>query len=170
MGREEFIASLVKRHGWTRGAELGLWRGRTFGYLLRECEALHLIGVDLFGPQPEHPEYGSQPSFGEEWGHDENEQVCLDIADRYPGRAEVIKDYTTNAAKVLPDEYLDFVFIDADHTSEGVLRDIEDWEPKVKKGGYVMGHDIDWESVRSVVAKRLPGYRTGPDNVWYRQK
>ena len=35
----------------------------------------------------------------------------------------------------------DFVYIDGDHTYEGCKSDITLWLPKVKKGGYIGGHD-----------------------------
>jgi hypothetical protein len=46
-----------------------------------------------------------------------------------------------NIHSILPDEYLDFVYIDGDHKYEEVKRDIECWFPKVKKGGCIGGHD-----------------------------
>lgn len=49
-------------------------------------------------------------------------------------RGELAKD-------LFVDESLDFVYIDANHSYDSVKRDIEDWYPKVKKGGLVMGHD-----------------------------
>lgn len=36
---------------------------------------------------------------------------------------------------------LDFVYIDADHSYEGVKRDFEAWYKKVRKGGIISGHD-----------------------------
>jgi predicted O-methyltransferase YrrM len=36
---------------------------------------------------------------------------------------------------------IDLLFVDADHTFEGVKRDWEDWFPKVKKGGIIALHD-----------------------------
>ena len=41
----------------------------------------------------------------------------------------------------IENESLDFVYIDGDHTYEGCKSDIELWLPKVKKGGYIGGHD-----------------------------
>ena len=45
------------------------------------------------------------------------------------------------AALAMPDETLDFCYIDADHRYEAVKRDIEMWLPKVKHGGVICGHD-----------------------------
>lgn len=167
MGREHFIAELVKKHGWTRGAELGLWYGRTIGYLLKACPDLHMIGVDLFAPQPDHPERDSQKSFTAEFGHESNEKRVDEAVAPYSDRVCIYKMYTHEAADLLEDESLDFVFIDADHSEKGVERDIECWGPLVRKGGYIIGHDIDWPTVKRVVDRTFAEYETGPDNVWY---
>jgi predicted O-methyltransferase YrrM len=44
--------------------------------------------------------------------------------------------------QLLQDERLDFLFIDADHTYEGVSRDFEMYAPLVRTGGMVAFHDI----------------------------
>ena len=46
------LEKYIKENKWTKGAELGLYEGRTFTYLIRNCPNLHMIGVDLFEPQP----------------------------------------------------------------------------------------------------------------------
>jgi hypothetical protein len=56
------------------------------------------------------------------------------------GAKVIIADSVEAAAKV-KDHSLDFVFIDGDHRYEGVARDIAAWLPKVKPGGWLMGHD-----------------------------
>jgi predicted O-methyltransferase YrrM len=43
---------------------------------------------------------------------------------------------------ILQGEPLDFLFIDGDHTYEGVKRDFEMYSPLVRKGGIVAFHDI----------------------------
>jgi hypothetical protein len=51
------------------------------------------------------------------------------------------------ASNMFQDESLDFVYIDANHAYDFVKQDIELWYPKVKKGGYLWGHDyidLDW--------------------------
>jgi cephalosporin hydroxylase len=40
------------------------------------------------------------------------------------------------------DKWIDFLFIDGDHTKEGVKKDFEMYSPLVKKGGIVAFHDI----------------------------
>lgn len=46
------------------------------------------------------------------------------------------------AAFVQPDECIDLIFIDADHSYEGVKADFTAWFPKVKVDGFFAFHDV----------------------------
>lgn len=62
-------------------------------------------------------------------------------------RAIMIRAKSDIAVEMIPDNSLDFVYIDANHAYDYVVEDIRLWYPKVKNGGYLMGHDyidIDW--------------------------
>lgn len=53
--------------------------------------------------------------------------------------------------ETLNGEKIDFLFIDGDHTYEGVKRDYEMYSPLVNSGGYIAFHDInDTERHRSL--------------------
>ena len=52
-----------------------------------------------------------------------------------------IKMWSADAAPLYEDKSLDFVFIDARHTYDMVILDIESWLPKVKDGGILAGDD-----------------------------
>ncbi len=53
----------------------------------------------------------------------------------------LMKESSVEAAKLVEDESLDWVYIDGDHSYAGVKADYEAWFPKVRKGGIVSGHD-----------------------------
>jgi len=53
MLRFEFLTKLIRDNDLRRGAELGLWKGRTFFYLLEHCPRLTLVGVDQWQHHPE---------------------------------------------------------------------------------------------------------------------
>lgn len=166
LNREQWIAGLVNQHGWTTGAELGVWQGRTFLFVLETCPQLTLIGVDLWEAQPDN----DGPETWESWEHQQYEKDVRSKSEKFGSRAIIIKGWTTEAAKQVADNSLDFVFVDADHSTEAVRADIEAWSPKVKDTGWILGHDINWPTVRVVVDELLPGYVIGPDNAWGRQK
>jgi len=44
--------------------------------------------------------------------------------------------------RLLEGEQLDYLFIDADHTYEGVWRDFQMYAPLVRSGGMIAFHDI----------------------------
>jgi|TARA_R110000772_G_scaffold54733_1_gene124951 cephalosporin hydroxylase len=52
-----------------------------------------------------------------------------------------IKLHSFDAVDMFEDESLDFVYIDGDHSYENVKRDIELYLPKIKKTGFIGGHD-----------------------------
>tara|TARA_R110000803_G_scaffold27700_1_gene64585 strand:+ start:845 stop:1366 length:522 start_codon:yes stop_codon:yes gene_type:complete len=55
----------------------------------------------------------------------------------------IVKSKSDKASELYDDEYFDYIYIDADHSYEGVKKDIQLWYPKVKKGGIMAGHDFD---------------------------
>lgn len=56
-------------------------------------------------------------------------------------RCHVWRMSGNEAAQLLPDLSLDFVYIDARHDFESVYNDLLTWTPKVKPGGIIAGHD-----------------------------
>lgn len=87
-------------------------------------------------------------------------------------RLAVLECESGEAAKRVNDNSLDFVFIDADHSYEGCLRDIDLWLPKIKDGGMISGHDFDhpdFPGVRTAVCERFgTEFLTAEDHVWYK--
>lgn len=162
--RWEFLAFLVRQNGWTKGAELGLWDGRTMFHLLGACPDLSMTGVDLWAAQPSNP--GHEDYVG--WDHADHERLCRDRLARFGERSTIIKGWTSEAAEKVDNGSLDFVFIDADHSEASVRDDIATWLPKLKPTGWIIGHDIDWAGVKSAVEDLMPGYEVGPNVTWVR--
>jgi len=164
--RWHFIEDLIKEHGWTKGAELGLWKGKTFLYILATCPDVTMIGVDMWQIQdnPDDKQIGSESY--KDWDHVEYETNVRKESHKYGDRAIIYKMSTDEAAELVEDGSLDFVFIDADHTYEGVKNDIKRWRPKVKPEGWILGHDIDWNSVRQAVEEEFPDYIKGQNTCW----
>lgn len=61
-----------------------------------------------------------------------------------------VQGYSHEVADRIPNE-LDLLFIDGDHSYEGVKRDLEMYLPKLRKGGVLVMHDWSHESVHRAV-------------------
>jgi hypothetical protein len=56
-------------------------------------------------------------------------------------QVEVIRSDTAAAAERFADGSVDFLYVDASHSYEGVVRDLIAWFPKVREGGLIAGDD-----------------------------
>lgn len=168
MMRWAILSNMIEKRKWKTGAELGVWKGKTYKYILMNCPEVVLIGVDLYQPQPDNtgPETWVAGENGHEWDHEKYYNDILMFQKEIGPRAKFIKATTEEASLHVEDYSLDFVFIDADHSYDGVKKDIELWDKKVKTGGCVMGHDIDWPDVRKAVEEKYNNINIFEDNVW----
>jgi predicted O-methyltransferase YrrM len=62
-----------------------------------------------------------------------------------------------SAVDILKDELFDFIYIDGIHTYEQVKIDIENYQPLVKSGGVIGGHDYGphWPTVNKAVDEKF---------------
>lgn len=68
-------------------------------------------------------------------------------------KVSIIRGESHRVLDEFDDGSLDFIYIDADHRYMPVVRDIELYLPKLKKGGIIAGHDYCdyWQSVVDAV-------------------
>lgn len=163
-------------NGYRYGAELGVSHGRFTTFLCSHIPDMRMIAVDLWAEQPENEgseRPGSETFLRKDgWYHSEKLQnLRVHCAQQFPNRVDIRQQHSVEAAKGVGDETLDFVFIDADHTYEGALADIQAWTPKVKFGGAVSGHDYSdkWPGVIQAVRETGNAVLTH-DHVWIRVK
>ena len=74
-----------------------------------------------------------------------------------------IKKLSWEAAELYDDNSLDFVFIDAAHDYESVIKDIKAWYPKIKSGGVFAGHD--YQTTETCGVKKAVDEILGEDNI-----
>ena len=100
----------------------------------------------------------------EEWDHLHFYACSLML--QYP-QLHVVRAKSIEVASIFPDEYFDFVFIDADHSYETVKADIEVWMPKVKRGGILGGHDYhNIKGVAKAVNECFGKRPSMPSKIW----
>ena len=69
---------------------------------------------------------------------------------RYRDRIVFIDKDSVSAVECLPDS-LDFVYLDGDHSYDGVYSDFYAYYPKIKDGGLIGGHDFNRHGLKGVV-------------------
>jgi len=131
------LSRLFASLGFTKGAEIGVWKGKWSARLCLDNPALVMLCVDPWTA------YGGY--------HDtRNQQSVLDAAyaearERLARfRCTLIRKASAAAAAEVADGSLDFVYIDANHGEAFVREDLTAWAPKVRSGGIVAGHDYLW--------------------------
>lgn len=132
------ILRLVEQHRPRVCVELGTWQGASAIPVARSIQRWGgtLTCVDTWaGELDEHG--GSLP--------DRTPVMLLSCARRMVeagvgANVRLIPARTADAAKVWY-EPIDFLYIDADHSYEGVWADLEAWVPHVKRGGLIVGDD-----------------------------
>ena len=71
----------------------------------------------------------------------------------------------------IPDNSLDFIFHDSDHSYPFVKNEIQAYLPKLKVGGYSMGDDYNWTPVAQSVQEAFDGkFKVTGKDVWYAVK
>jgi len=151
--------------------ELGTWKGHSIMYLAKKLKQQNydfdLYGVDLFDDSPIHENKGNEylkPQMKYLWDVYNENLVRSNVR-------EVVKDIKKNsweAANEFENESVDFIFIDADHKYESVVKDIQAWLPKLKVGGVMSGHDYTQPTagVKKAVEELLPDFKLGTDEIW----
>lgn len=78
----------------------------------------------------------------------------------------LIEGYSEDVFNKIPDD-IDFMFIDGDHSYEGVKRDCDNYLPKLKSGSMVSFHDYhsSFEGVKKAVDEACAGWQV-VNNVW----
>jgi len=127
-------------------AEVGVDTGKTSARILRHYPKLILYMIDTWAPCPVDSSYHNSGSEGGKRGkeyYDKAYKKCRIISSEYNNRGILIRLDSVKAAEKFTDGFFDLVFIDADHSYLGCKRDILAYKSKVKKGGWLGGHDYD---------------------------
>ena len=148
--------------------ELGVWQGRSLCLVadLIKRKNLRVVAVDSFAGALNEPQ---QMALAQQHNI---EQLFRDNMNRFGLSPLVYRTITDVAAALVEDGSLDCCFIDAAHDYDSVKNDLINWEPKVKRGGIICGHDYggSWVGVQKAVDERYREVRHHPPSgVWSRK-
>lgn len=147
VGRDD-LASLFKELEFERGVEVGVASGEYSEIIMQASPEMYLQGVDPYQKYEGYHDYKLRSTF------DKMETEAHDRLDKYENYM-FVKKFSVDAAEEVMDGYLDFVYLDGNHSGEAVKEDIETWVPKIREGGIISGHDFTgrWPSLKKAVVK-----------------
>jgi len=80
--------------------------------------------------------------FEQQW-HDKNYAETKERLKTFGEKSVILKGLSYQMAENVPDNSIGLLYIDCDHSYEGVTNDIESWYDKVVSGGLIAFHDYE---------------------------
>jgi hypothetical protein len=134
----DYLNSLNRK---SLAVEVGVHQGEYLFAMVNYCKQVKWFGVDPYSVYKSFSDRFIMPP-QEEWNK-VYAAICQKISthsDRH--RIKLIRKKAVDSLSDIPND-LDLVYIDGDHTYEAVAEDIKLWEPKVRPGGIIGGHDYN---------------------------
>jgi len=159
------------------GVEVGVWDGKLSNRLLAARPELTLYMVDAWKAAEEgssFAESGAQMAEYPQERFDLSKERAKEVAMRYGRRARIVEADSVDAAEDIAGRRVapSFLFIDGDHSYEGVKRDLEAWAPLIGAGAlFIAGHD--YENNHGEVKRAVDEYfgaevvETDEDHTWF---
>ncbi len=113
------------------GAEIGVYTGGNAKNILK---TLNIEKIYLIDPYEVYEEY-----LGEKL--EEAKKKAFKNTSKFRPKAKFIFEKSEDASKKIP--LLDFVYIDGNHEEKFVRQDLNNYYPKINKGGIIAGHDFN---------------------------
>lgn len=145
--RGSFLLDLIEKNNFKTIVEVGVKFGRTTFFLLDNLSDIKLFSID----------------------RDISMFYNNEVKKKYGDRLIPIQGLSWDVADQVTDNSVDLVFIDADHSYPAVKKDIIAYIPKLKQGGILSGHDIDYPGVNRAVNELIEKYDVGPNHVWFKK-
>ena len=138
------ILSLLPRGGI--GAEIGVHRAEFSRQILKRTRPKKLYLIDPWkhfeASEYEQSKYGGLGVDGQKEMDARYQSVRTKMQSYVEkGTVEVIREFSGEAARKFRNDYLDFVYIDGDHSYEGVREDLDKYYPLIKADGLLMLDD-----------------------------
>lgn len=152
--------------------ELGSYKGKSTSFIVTEMinrgRNINFVTVDTF-----------QGDSGSKDINEVNAYKLVNISALYEeyventkhlkGYYKTIVNFSHIGSEYFADDSINCLFIDAGHSEEAVLKDIEYWLPKMKNGGIMAGHDYtSWPGVNKAVNKYFSTLDKVENDCWFK--
>lgn len=165
----EVIASLVEKTNAQLCVEIGVYKGSSLLYFAETLQTTggRVIGIDPYTldslrneiPNKELNRYFYEILFKEQKTFDDIYFNLTQIIknNNLENLITLIRDKSENYYQNIKKESIDVLHIDGNHDEECVTRDILNYLPLVKEGGYIIMDDTSWIGVINSINKHLVG-------------
>lgn len=138
--RSEFskcINDISKNPKDLKAVEIGVWHGLFAKHNCENYEGIYYC-VD---PYKYIKSNENDKNYKDENVNNKNFNIAKQNLSIFGDRINFIRKESNEAVKLFDDNSLDWIYIDASHKYDNVLEDLENWYPKLKKGGLMSGDD-----------------------------
>merc|ERR1711879_107342 len=151
----ELFSSLLAPIKSPRIAEVGVLHGDTSLALVEKLVSLTVLAVD---PYPAN--WNAEGFLSGEDLYNQVHAKAAPFRDRY----QLIRQTSINASQWIGNGTLDLVFIDGAHSCDACVVDVQNWVPKLRKGGVMVLHDFShvYPGVVCCVREVLDKFADGP--------
>jgi len=149
------FSNILNKYELKTGVEIGVAFGGHAEAILKLTQVAKLYGVDPYRNHDDYKDPMNLPQSEFEILYEYTKSRLAVFGDRI----DVVRETSSRAAEIIKDQ-VDFVYIDALHTYEGVRDDLRLWLPKIRDGGVIGGHDYGHPS--------FPGVKNAVDEFFVR--
>jgi beta-1,4-mannosyl-glycoprotein beta-1,4-N-acetylglucosaminyltransferase len=135
LDRYQLIEKLLKNLNNGIFAEIGTDNGNFSDFILSINNTSKLYCIDPYVSYDEYKDCTNESSNTDKYNSTKSK-----LFEKYNNRVEFIREFSVEASKNF-NENLDFIYIDGNHSYSYVLQDLENWYPKLKSGGIIVGDD-----------------------------
>jgi len=150
-----------------KAAEIGVFQGNFSKKNLHHWKGQYYM-IDAWSHRPS--DVGDK-NFKNDAINNANMKAAMDNTKFAGDRRHVIQALSFDAAKDFEDNSLDWIYVDALHTYDALMIDLDAWYPKLRPGGLMTGDDYgDMKDTNLVSASRWEttygGVAKNPANQW----
>jgi len=137
--RFDFWSRVVANRRVRRLAEIGVWKGDFAEALFSTCPDIETYY--LVDPW-KHLDDWAKPANVDDDRFSEHYAGVIARTEPWAQKRVVLRGRTTEVSDQIPDDSLDFAYIDGDHSLRGISIDLVQMWPKIRAGGLIGGDDF----------------------------
>lgn len=146
--RTEYVSAFLKPGDI--GAEIGVNHGAFSYHVLLQNAPKKLYLIDPWLCSIHDSQGNMKPTLK---GQQYCDRVYAKVCDLFAPfkNVEILRYRSEDVFFLFEDEYFDYVYIDGEHSYKAVSRDLNNYFPKIKIGGYLIGDDYGWKGIAPAI-------------------